>query len=365
MKIRRLKSLLYIFSSVMVLGLALVSFDTMDPAQPVSNAPSPTPVPEGVTATITNTPTPAPTQNPKHTATPSPTPTSTPTPTLSPTPTPSLAQVNASIAIQPATDDIGTGLTTVITEHLNDYYSNKDLQVKEINNITCYYKEGVANVSYFVYAAYDITYVSSNVPVPTLEEYCVTIDGETITITKEPEKEEVKEALFLSRASQSVSELYIKEFIRRYMNAELACDEELLNSMIVDSSYIDIKKIEMETQYIEGYKNFDYIFFKTPDSITEFDYVVYAIFDVKIINISTLAPGMEEYVIVLDDQNYPVRFFGSTSAEADAALVDIRMQEVYQNTRQTIENHLMDAMIQDPDLLEFMERIKNATGTAE
>lgn len=363
MKIRRLKSLLYIFSSVMVLGLALVSFDPLGPEQQTSAKPSPTVEPNPSDVVATNTP--APTQNPKHTATPTPTPTSTPTPTLSPTPTPSLAQLNAEIAIKPATDDIGNGLTTVVTEYLTDYYSNEDLQVKEINNITCYYKEGLADVSYFVYVSYDITYNTSNVPVPTLEEYCITLGGEAVTITNEPENEDVKEALYFSRASQSVSELYLKEFLRRYMNAELACDEELLNSMVVDSSQINIKKIEIETQYIEEYRNLNYIIHKVPDTVSEFDYIVYVIHDVKIVNISMLAPGMDEYVIKLDDQNYPIRFLGNTSAEAEAARVNSRMQEDYQNALKDVTDRLIEAMLQDPDLHEFMERIESATGSTE
>lgn len=365
MRIRRLKSLLYIFSSVMFLGLALVSFDTMGPEQQTSAKASPTPVPNGNTVANSNTPTPAPTQNPKHTATPTPTPTSTPTPSPSPTPTPSLAQLNAAIAIKPATDDIGAGLTTVVTEQLNNYYSNEDLQVKEINNITCYYKEGLADVTYFVYVTYDITYVGSNVPIPAIKEYCVTVGGEAVLVNDTPQNEEAKEALYLSRASESVSKLYIQELIRRYMNAKLACDEALLSSMVTDPSFINIKSIESQTQYIEEYKNLDFIIHSVPDTVVEFDYIVYVTHDVKIINIATLAPGMDEFVVTLDDQNYPMIFLGYTSDEADAARVASREQEDYQTTFQAVVNRMTEAMLQDPDLLEFIERINSATGTTE
>ena len=121
MKIRRTKNLLYIFSSVMVLGLALISFDAPKPAEQTVALPTPTPTAKA------NTPTPVPTQAPEHTAT--------------PTPTPSLAELNAAIAIQPATDDTGAGLTTIITNYLNDKYSDnrtclKYLQAKKCLQIT-------------------------------------------------------------------------------------------------------------------------------------------------------------------------------------------------------------------------------------
>ena len=360
MKIKRTKNLLYIFSSVMVLGLALISFDA--PLSAVSTAkPAPTQNPE-------HTPTPisGPTQAPGHTATPTPTVTPTPTFTPTPTPTPSLAQLNAAIDIQPATDDIGTGLTTLITDHLTNYYKNEELQVKEINNITCYYKEGLAEADYFVYVSYDISYEGSNVPIPAFDEYLVCIDGEAVLIQTESENPDIMEALKLSRASGSVCELHIKELIRRYMNAKLAADEALLSSLVTDPSYHNMDSIRKKTEYIEEYKNLKYLIFKSPEEITEFEYLVFLASDSKIVNISTLAAGIDEFVIVQDENNYPKIFFGITSEQSDLYRANIRMQETYQEfLKVNVVEPFAEAMLSDPDLLEFIERINNATGTTE
>lgn len=359
MRIRKTKNLLYIFSSIMVLGLALLSFDAPKATDSGDAALNPTQTP-GHTSTT------APTQAPGHTATPVPTATATPTPSPSPTPTPSLAQLNAAIAIQPATDDIGTGLTTVISDYLNNYYSNADLQVKEINNITCYYKEGLADVNYFVYVSYDISYEGSNVPIPEFEEYLVSIEGETVTVNTESQNEDVKEALVLSRASQTVSELYMKELIRCYMNAKLAVDEALLSSMVTDPSYLNMSTIRKKTEYIEEYKNLEYLIFESPEEVSEFDYLVFLANDSKIVNISTLAAGLEEFMISLDDNNYPYIFFGITSESTDAYRKSIRELDTYQEFLETkVTQPLVDAMLNDPDLLEFIERINNATGATE
>lgn len=357
MKIRKIKSLLYIFSSVMVLGLALLSFDSMGPEQQTVQLPSPTPVENtGKPAT----PSPAPTKQPHHTATPSPSPTPTSTPT--PTPTPSLAELNAAIAIQPATDEIGTSLTATVTDYLNKFYSAEEKQVKEISNITCYYKKGLANVDYIVYASYDIVYKQSNVPVPTLEEFCISVEGDVATVYTEPEEEEVREALYLSRASESVSTLYIQELIRRYMNAKLACDETLLSSMVTDSSYLNMDNIRQKTEYIEEYRNLKLMLRVCPDEITEFDYIAYAAYDSKIISISTPAASIDEYIITLDENNYPKVFYGVTSKTADDFRVASMQQEDYQLFREeNAVKPLADAMLLDPDLMEFMGRIFNAT----
>jgi len=347
MRIRKLKSLLYIFSSVMVLGLALVSFDTsastITGKFPFSTA-------EGDLSV-----TPAPTSTP----TPSPTPTLSPTPT--PSPTPSLAQRNAAIPIQPATDEIGTTLTTFITEQLKTYYSNEELQVKEINNISCYYKEGIADATYFVYAAFDIVYKNSNVPIPTLTEFAVTVNGDSITATTEPRSPLVKESLYLSRAEESVATLYIQEFIRCYMNAKLACDEERLSSMVTDSTYLDFKDIKSKTEHIMEYRNPKYIIHAVPDTITEFDYIAYWCTDVKFSTLVTPIPGMDEFVITLNKQNYPQLFLGEISAEANDIRIASREQEDYLSMREDVNNRVLEAMTNDPDVLEFMERLGNAT----
>ena len=345
MKVKTTKNIFYIVSTVMVMGLALVSFDAPAPGKQTVSLPSPTAKPS---------------QNAETVATP--TPTSTPTPT----PTPSLAQLNAEIVIRPATDEIGSGLTTLISNHIKDYYADESYQIKEINNIFCHYKEGLADIDYIVYASYDILYQGSNVPVPTLEEYLVSIDRENISVYSETDNAEINEALFLSRASESVSKLYVKELVRRYKNATLSLDEEVLSSLVTDASYINLEDIRRKTEYIEEYKNIDYLFFPAPEEISEFDYFVFIAENLKIINISTLAPGGGELFISLDENNYPRIFLGVTSAESDAFVNQCRSSSEYQLFKEThVDKPFAEAVLSDPDLFEFIQRIANATGPTE
>ena len=351
MKIKRLQSLLYIVSSIMVLGLALVSFDTEKPAQHTVQLPTPTPTKKAYKSTS------VPTLTPTNT----PIPTSTPSPTPSPTPLPSLSEIHATISISPATTEIGIALTDSVTEYLKNFYAKEELQVKEINNITCYYKQGIGSVDYFVYAAYDIIYIGSNVPIPALEEFLVTKDGETFTIHTESTDEIVNESLLLSRASDSVSSLYIKELIRRYMNAKLACDEILLASIVTDSSYLNIENIKANTMHIMEYRNPEYIIHTASDNVTEFDYITYWSVDVKISTLTTPLPGVDEFLIKLDEQNYPKIFLGPTSSEAESARLHSRNQEDFLLMYEDSEARLDNAIATDPDVAEFMNRLHNAT----
>ncbi len=346
MKIRKTKSLLYIFSSVMVLGLSLLSFDT---AQPSNSVVGTTPTPDGVTKTPNKANTPTLTLTPTHT----------------PTPTPSAAQLNASIEIQPAIDDTGILLTKEVTAFLKERYADPTSNVKDISNITCYYKKGVSHADYIVYVSYDIKYIESNVLIPTLEEYCISMEEDnTITIT-EPSDEEIKEALWLARRDcASVRELYLKETIRRFMNAKLACDEILLSELVTDSSYLNINDISTKTQYIERYENLQFIIREFPENISEVDFIIYVANDVKIVNIATVAPGMDEYMITLDEENYPKIFYGTTSSATDEYRTWSRAQQDFQTLYDDVINRLADAMLNDSDLLEFIERINNATNSS-
>ena len=345
MKIRKTKSLLYIFSSVMVLGLSLLSFDNTKPTNSTIETVTPTPKET--------------TKKPSSTKAP------TLTPTVTPTPTPSIVDLNVAIEIQPAEDEIGVLLTQKISSYLEEKYSSPKTNVKEISNITCYYKQGLSYVDYIVYVSYDVKYIGSNVIIPALDEYCITMNGDNFMIRSEALNDEVKEALFRARRDcESVRNLYIKETIRRFMNAKLACDEALLAELVTDSSYININDISIKTQYIERYENLQFIIREVPENITEVDFITYVTNDVKIVNIATLAPGMDEYMITLDEKNYPKIFYGTTSATTDEYRTWSRTQEDFQTSYNDVVNRLADAMLTDSDLLEFIERINNATNSS-
>lgn len=388
MRSKYIKSFVTTTCAVMVLGLAVLSFQReavsdVSADQPVLYGPS-NPFSSDLaekapdsSAAVSTTPVLLPTQA---------LPTATLTPTPSPTPTPSLAQQNALLPIQPATDDVGIRLTGCVETYLKAYHegdynalasilalgdlptqSNLRLHAEEVatfRNLTCYYKKGISYADYIVYFTYDIKYEGSNVFIPVIEECCISFDPnqESYTLSLSPQNSEVAEALSLSRVHGQVRDLYLQETIRCYMNAKLACDEKLLAELVIDSSYINMDDISKKTQYIEGYQNYSFIIRECPDTVTEFRYIVYSALDLKIVNIATLAPGADEFLITLDETNHPKIFFGVISEATDAFIKDSRKQEDFVNLYEDVINRMADAIISDSNLREFIERINNATG---
>ena len=284
---------------------------------------------------------------------------------MTPTPTPSIVDLNVAIDIQPAEDEIGILLTQKISSYLEKKFSGPKTNVKEISNITCYYKQGLSYADYIVYVSYDIKYIGSNVIIPALDEYCITMNGDNCIIRSEPLNDDVREALYRARRDcESVRNLYIKETIRRFMNAKLACDEALLSELVTDSSYLNMNDISVKTQYIERYEILEFIIREMPENITEVDFVTYVTNDVKIVNIATLAPGMDEYLITFNEENYPKIFYGTTSATTDEYRTWTKTQEDFQTLYNDVTNRIADAILNDSDLLEFIGRINNATNSS-
>ena len=142
------------------------------------------------------------------------------------------------------------------------------------------------------------------------------------------------------------------------MNAKLSGDEALLSSLYTDPSYLDFDYIRKSTEYIEEYLDYDYLFFPCPDSVTEFDYVVYASYGSKIINIKTPAYGADEFLITLDKNNYPLSFRGVISTESDTFRTETRKTEEFQIFYDTkADQPLIDGMLNDPNLKEFIDRL--------
>ena len=149
------------------------------------------------------------------------------------------------------------------------------------------------------------------------------------------------------------------------MKVQLTCDEELLSSMVTDASYINMNKLQQQTQYIVDYHNYQYIIRPCPDEITEFDYIVYLMHELEFISISTLSPGMEEFFLKLDENNYPHIFLGVTSDAADNYIYESRQQEDFQAAYADVEQRLENAILSDSKLADIWRNITSAPKTEE
>ena len=186
---------------------------------PLTDKPSPTP---------TSTPTPTPT------STPTPTPTSTPTPTPNPLRTNAYDEVNNLIEsyysaklsgevsdFEPLVSD----LSTIDIDYLHIQY---DL-VTDFSNFTCYTKNGIDEIAYVVYIAYDSKIVTIDTPVPALDRltlvYADDGSGRLLINTVAEQSDTVTAYLSEIATHADVKEMYQRE-TKRFEDA-INSDPEL------------------------------------------------------------------------------------------------------------------------------------------
>lgn len=181
---------------------------------------------------LTSTPSPTPTLSPTPTATP--TPTSTPTPTPNPLRTNAYDEVNTLIEsyydakLSGEADDfepLVSDLSTIDIDYLHIQYG----LITDFNNFTCYTKNGIADIAYVVYVAYDSKIVTIDTPVPALDRltlvYADDGSGRLLVNTASEHSDEVNAYLDEIAAHNDVKEMYQRE-TKRFEDA-LNSDPEL------------------------------------------------------------------------------------------------------------------------------------------
>ena len=141
------------------------------------------------------------------------------------------------------------------------------------------------------------------------------------------------------------------------MNAKLFENDSIITSLVTDTYYLNFEDIRRKNEFIERYVILDYIIRECPDTVEEFDYIIYVINDVDIVNIETLAPGLDELMITMDENNYPKIFLGITSDETDEFRENSKKQEDYLTASDDVTTRLYKAWESDAALFEFVQRL--------
>lgn len=91
----------------------------------------------------------------------------------------------------------------------------------------------------------------------------------------------------------------ITALMKRYFKAVSECDVDTLNSIVATTSGIDEEELKQKGEFIEDYKNIScYVM----DGLMKDTYIVYVYFQIKFVNVDTLAPGLS-CMYVCQDEN--------------------------------------------------------------
>lgn len=152
----------------------------------------------------------------------------------------------------------------------------------------------------------------------------------------------------------------VDELITKFLQAKLDCKEKKLKQLVTDPSIIKISAVQKKTEFIEAYDN---VKVYTKKGIGDIDFIAYVYMDVKIVNIDTKAPGLDEFYIKKVDGEYKI-VLGDISDETAAFIEEARASEDVQTLLEKVNKKLKKAMKSDEELADFCSKLETTTTPA-
>ncbi|MGN0297941.1 MAG: hypothetical protein ACI4C1_01955 [Lachnospiraceae bacterium] len=138
----------------------------------------------------------------------------------------------------------------------------------------------------------------------------------------------------------------IVELIKRYYATLAACDIDTLNDIVATTSGIDADDLRMEEELIEDYEN---IVCYIMDGLVNNTYIVYVYYEIKFVNIGTLAPGLSCMYVCRDTDN-TVYINEELTSEIKTYMARLEATDFVQDLIEEVNNRMLQARRLDVQL---------------
>lgn len=147
----------------------------------------------------------------------------------------------------------------------------------------------------------------------------------------------------------------INQLINTYFTALRDQDVETLSNIMETNGEIDEEKIRKEGEYIEDYRN---IKCYTREGIVEGTYIVFPYYDIKFLNVDTLAPSMI-WLYVCTNEDGSLYINKSTfDGEVAAYIDDVCNSDEAKALMEQVETSFTAALQQDETLNQFVTKLR-------
>lgn len=148
----------------------------------------------------------------------------------------------------------------------------------------------------------------------------------------------------------------INKLVEDFYKANLTCLEEDFAPILVDTSVIDMERLQRKTEYIKSYQNINCY---TKKGVNEIDYVVYVCYDIELASIETYAPSIDRLLIKYVDGT-PKIYMGEIDDETSAGLKELENSEEVQVLISNVDDSLKEARTKDDNLNEFYKSMEKS-----
>lgn len=189
------------------------------------------------------------------------------------------------------------------------------------------------------------------------------MDDETGSVVAVPSTEEAD-----NEETTSVDEFesgnydFIDKLVDTYYTALANNDVDSLSKIVDSMDSIPLDQLERESQYIESYNNIEcYV----KEGLLDNTYIVLVYYEIKFLNVETLAPGSTCLYVEVDESNNPYIYTQALSddvkAYRDLMLNDDFVKTLYSTTERKLE----EAMSKDATLTELIKAINTIPQSGE
>lgn len=153
----------------------------------------------------------------------------------------------------------------------------------------------------------------------------------------------------------------VNAVVETYLKASVAADMTTFSSVVSEAEQISKEDLERWYEYVEEIKNVDCY---TIASVDEDSYFVYVYYEMKLVNIETLAPGLIQlYVTKTSDDNYVILISQLDDMLKEARDLSLQRQDV-KDLITNVNNKLSEAASKDAKLKEFVQKLQDSTNQA-
>jgi hypothetical protein len=159
----------------------------------------------------------------------------------------------------------------------------------------------------------------------------------------------------------------VNELIQNYRTAFQSGDSDLLKEVYNSDQEINVDVLTATSQIIEEYQNTQCY---TKRGLNSGEYVVFVYDDLKLANISTLAPNLSVFYVKSTDSGSLYIYRGDYDSTTGKFTYDDATQAYINNLYQdedvsdlisTVNTKMDSACANDSDLMEFMEKVRSKT----
>lgn len=154
----------------------------------------------------------------------------------------------------------------------------------------------------------------------------------------------------------------VNKLVEQYLDATLKCDIDTLQTIMSDTSSLSVDELQKKSEYLDEYQNIDCY---TKIGPVEGSYVVYVYSELKIADVSTLAPGLTRFYVTTGEDGQLKIFTGELDDTTQQFIQETGTDEKVVDLIDSVNQKLAVAVSSDADLKAFVNKLDEGTKEAK